>query len=151
MNKEEFDLTEYRLLYKSGDTVVTIHIPESGGKLTKETVRETFKLADDFLRKYIPEFKTYVCQTWFIDPALRGEVIRDGSNMADFADIFDVICGPDNNNHSVFEHVFKTTRRPLDDLKPENSFQERVLERAKRGEKIYWSFGVLKNDYNWES
>ena len=23
-----------------------------------------------------------------------------------FADLFDVICGPDNGYHSVFEHVF---------------------------------------------
>ena len=150
LTKDEIDLKEYKLIFKPEDTMFTIHIPESGGKLTKEVVKETLKTAEKILREHFPHFKTFVCQTWFLDPSLRGDVIKDGSNMADFADIFDIICGPDNKNHSVFEHVFKTTRKPLDELIPENSFQERVLERAKKGEKIYWSYGVLKNDYSLE-
>ena len=145
----DISLNEYKLIYKPGDQVITIHIPgkERAGKLTKEAVKESIIRANEVLTRVFPPFKGFVCTTWFLDPALRGEVIKDGSNLADFADIFDIICGNDNNNHSLFEHVFNTVRKPLDELKPENSFQERILNRAKRGEKIYWSLGVLKKGY----
>ena len=107
-------------------------------------MKESIKDAAFLFEKYFPPAKAFVCHTWFIDPGLRGEIIKDGSNMAAFADLFDVISGPDNENHSVFEHVFKVKRQPLEDLNPQNDFQNRVLQRAMRGEKIYWSYGVLK-------
>ena len=143
---ESIALNEYSLVYKPGDMMASIHIP-SDGRLTKESVKESITMAVDIFKKLIYPIKDIVCTTWFLDPALRGEVIKEGSNLAAFADVFDIICGEDNNNHSIFEHVFKTYRRPLEELIPENSFQERILERAKRGEKIYWSFGVVKKGY----
>ena len=64
--------------------------------------------------------------------------------MAAFADIFDVISGPDNKNHSIFEHIFNVKKQPLENLVPTNDFQKRILARALRGERIYWGYGVLK-------
>ena len=144
----KLDLQSYKKVLAPGDDVVTIHIP-GGEKLDMNEVRQSIQDASILFQKYFPPFKAFVCQTWFIDPGLRGEIIREGTNMAAFADLFDVICGPDNENHSVFVHVFKVKHQPLEDLVPQNDFQSRVLKRALRGEKIYWSYGVLKNEeYN---
>ena len=87
--------------------------------------------------------KAFVCRTWFIDPGLR-DIIKEGSNMRSFADLFDVICNEDNENHSLFEHIFVTNRTDLSNLIPKNDFQRKMLARAMRGEKIYWSYGLLK-------
>ena len=140
---KKLSLKTYKKILSPGDNVITIHIPE-GKKLDISEVKESIKDAAFLFEKYFPPAKAFVCHTWFIDPGLRGEIIKDGSNMAAFADLFDVISGPDNENHSVFEHVFKVKRQPLEDLNPQNDFQNRVLQRAMRGEKIYWSYGVLK-------
>ena len=137
------ELNRLKPLLKPGDKVVTIHIPEDG-KLLIEDVKRSIKDAWDLFSRYFPPFKAIVCQTWFIDPGLRGEVIKDGSNMAAFADLFDIISGTDNDNHSIYEHIFKVKRQPLENLVPQNDFQRRILERAVRGEKIYWGYGVLK-------
>lgn len=144
----EIDLNEYKLEFSPEDDVVTIHIPE-GGKLLMEDIKDSMARARKVFNKFFPNYKGFVCRTWFIDPALRGEVIKDTSNMAMFADMFTVHCEEDQNNHSVFEHVFKVARQPLENLKPRNDFQQRVLDRALRGEKIYWSYGILRNDFEY--
>lgn len=140
---QEIDLISYKKILSPGDVVVTIHIPE-GGPLYIDEVKQSIADAKQILKKYFPPFKAFVCQTWFIDPGLQGEVIKDGSNMSAFANLFDVISGADNDNHSIFEHVFKVKRQPLEQLVPKNDFQKRLLDRALRGEKMYWGYGVLK-------
>ena len=140
------DLNEYSLALTASDDVVTIHIPE-GGKLTMESIKESLVRAREIYSKYFPGFKGFVCRTWFIDPALRGEIIKDTSNMAMFADLFEVHCEQDQDNHSIFEHVFKVARQPLENLVPANDFQKRLVDRALRGEKIYCSYGIMRNDF----
>ena len=139
----KMSLTHLKPILKPGDKVITIHIPEDG-KLMIEDVKRSIKDAWSLFSLYFPPFKAIVCQTWFIDPGLRREVIKDGSNMAAFADLFDIISGTDNENHSIYEHIFKVKRQPLECLVPQNDFQRRVLNRALRGEKLYWGYGVLK-------
>ncbi len=146
LEAHKIDLSKYQKKLAPGDRVITVHIPE-GGKLTNDIAVKSIQDAQIIFRKYFPPFKAVVCQTWFISPGLRGEVIKDGSNMAAFADLYDIISGSDSDNHSIFEHIFKVKRQPLQNLVPENDFQRRVLERALRGEKLHWGFGVLKQEY----
>ena len=140
------DTSKLKLVLKPGDKVVTIHIPE-GGKMYVDDVKTSISAAYRLFCMYFPPIKAIVCQTWFIDPALRPDVVKEGSNIAAFADLFDIICGTDNDNHSIFEHIFKVKRQPLENLHPGNEFQRRIVERAMNGEKIYWSYGVLKKKY----
>ena len=140
---EEIDLTSWRLALKPGDTVWTIHVPGSR-KLDPREVRQSLSDAAGLFQRFFPPYKAFVCHTWFIDPGLRGEVVKEGSNMAAFADLFDIISGPDNQYHSVFAHVFAVKRQPLSNLIPQNDFQARVLKYALDGKRIYWSYGVLK-------
>ena len=146
LEPRKIDLSVYEKKLEPGDRVITVHIPE-GGKLENDIVIESIKEAQGVFRKYFSPIKAVVCQTWFISPGLRGEIIKDGSNMAAFADLFECISGTDNENHSIFEHIFKVKKQPLENLVPKNDFQRRVLDRALRGEKIYWGFGILKHDY----
>ena len=146
LKPQKIDLSVYEKKLVPGDRTITVHIPE-GGKLTSDIVVKSIKDAQVIFRKYFPPFKAVVCQTWFISPGLRGEVIKDGSNMAAFADLYDVISGTDSNNHSIFEHIFRVKKQPLENLVPENDFQRCVLERALRGEKLHWGFGILKHEY----
>lgn len=141
-------LENLELVLKPGDRVLTIHIPEDGPMLYDD-VMKSLADAERIFTQYFPTHKAIVCNTWFLDPALRRDgVIKDQSNMARFADLFDVISGTDNCNNSIFEHVFKVKRQPLEDLVPTNGFTERLVNRAIRGEKLYWGYGVLKRTTN---
>ena len=147
LSKEQMciDLNEYTKILSPGDNVITIHIPE-GGKLEVKDVLDSIRDAKEIFTAHFEPFKAIVCHTWFIDRALRGEVIKDSSNMAAFADLFDVISGSDNKYHSVFEHIFKTVPQPFENLVPQNSFQQRALDYVKNGKRLYWAYGVLRND-----
>ena len=142
----EIDLNEYKKVLSPGDSVITIHIPE-GKKLDIDDVKKSLSDAYELLTQYFEPFKNFVCHTWFIDPSLRGEVIKDSSNMAVFADMFDVISGPDNQNQSIYDHIFKVKHQPIENLIPQNAFQERVLNYVKNGNNLYWSYGVLKKEF----
>ena len=141
----EVDLNKYKKILAPGDMVATIHIP-GGGKLDPESVNRSLKDAKEILKREFPFVKAFVCRTWFIDPGLRS-VFKEGANMLKFADMFDIISTEDNENHSLFEHIFETVPCDLSELVPKNDFQQKMLDRAKRGEKIYWSFGILKKEY----
>lgn len=141
---EEIDLTVYKKVLEPGDKVVTIHIP-AGPKLTSELVYASLKDAKKILNENFEGIKAFVCKTWFIDMGIR-DMFSVGSNMRNFAEMFDVISAEDNKNHSIFEHIFVVKPQPLENLVPKNDFQKRFLDRALAGEKLYWAYGVLKKD-----
>lgn len=136
------DLREYKKILSPGDKVATIHIPGTG-KLDEESVQESLDRAMEIIPKHLAPIKSLICQTWFLDPNIRG-VFKEGANMLKFANRFDIICAIDNENHSLYQHVFQCAKCPLEELVPKNDFQAKMLERAKNGEKIYWSYGILK-------
>ena len=138
-------LDGYKLILSPGDDVVTVHIPE-GGRLRPDIVYDSMVNAKKVFSKYFPSFKAFVCQTWFIDPNIK-EILPKGGNLEAFANMFDVISGPDSMYHPVFEHIFKTKRCNFSELQPRNEFQRKILEYVSEGNRMYWGFGVLKNNY----
>ena len=139
----EINLNAYKKILAPKDRVVTIHIP-AGPKLTNELVYQSLRDAKKILNENFDGIKAFVCKTWFIDMGIR-DMLSVGSNMRNFAELFDVISAEDNKNHSIFEHIFVVKPQPLENLVPKNDFQKRFLDRALRGEKLYWGYGVLKN------
>ncbi len=138
-------LDGYKLILSPGDDVVTVHIPE-GSKLSQDIVYDSMIHAERIFSKYFPSFKAFVCQTWFIDPNIR-KILPKGGNLEAFANMFDVISGPDSMYHPVFEHIFKTKRCAFSELQPRNEFQQKILDYVSKGNKMYWGFGVLKKNY----
>ena len=138
------DLTKFKLFLSKEDFVIKIHIPE-GGRLDEGAVAESLAYARDVFGRHFPYCKAFVCHTWFIDPVLVDDgIIKKGGNMEKFADLFDKVTVNDSYNGPIFEHIFKTAFKPLTELRPENDFQKKVLERALSGKKMHWCYGVLK-------
>jgi len=146
----QYDLTKIQKLLGPEDKVITIHIP-GGTKLTPESVDQSIAEADAFFSKCFAKFhfKAIVCQTWFLDTQLR-EILSDDSNMIKFQKRFDLVMAGDNRLHSLFEHIFGVNKTELENLVPKNSFQQKMLNRAKEGKKMYWAFGVLKDQVIYE-
>lgn len=143
LEAREYDMTGWRCVLRPGDTVLTLHLPVP--KLLPEYVDEALALLPAVAARMHPELscRAVVCRTWLLDSALK-TVLPPTSNILSFQQRFDLVMGQDNENHSLFEHIFKTAPVPLDALHPINGFQEKMLERAKRGEKLYWGMGILK-------
>lgn len=145
MTPQTFDLSRLTLLYSKEDIVATIHIP-AGGKLTPDIVDASIQEAKQVLPQFFPDMniRAIVCQTWFLDTQLQ-DILPPESNMLKFQKKFDLVMAADNQNHSIFDHIFNVKPTALENLVPKNNFQKTMLERALRGEKLYWCFGILKD------
>lgn len=146
---ERVELRTLTPLLGEGDYLVYLHIPPLG-RLTPEAVDASIEEAKRILPSFFRGFplRGIACATWLLDPALR-EVLPEGSNILEFQDRFNLACCQDNHNRSLRDHIFRVPiETPLSELRPKNSFQEKMLARAIRGEKMYWTFGLLKGDHD---
>lgn len=144
LTPERLDLTVYHPLLSEGEYVAYIHIP-ADGKLTHEAVDASLKEAKETLPRLFPSFpvRHFACSTWLLDTHLA-EVLPEGSNILDFGRRFVRALGPDNKNVSLRSHIFRVPLDvPLEALVPQNSFQQKMLDRAKAGKAMYWTFGIL--------
>lgn len=139
------DLNEYRLLYKPGDMVVTVHIP-GGDRLNEEAISASISAAKEIFSTHFAHMnlKGFVCHSWLLDPQLR-TVLGETSNILAFQRRFDVISATEDKN-ALYEHVFGVPICPVEELKPTNKFQSSLLDMIKSGRKIRVGYGFLKED-----
>ncbi len=141
----KLDLTKYKKILSSNDTVLTIHIP-SDGKLLDEDVKQSLDMAKEAIngvfKKY--EIKGLVSHTWLLDTQLK-EVLKESSNIISFQKNFHIVLTEENTVHSLCNHVFNVKDdADFNKLVPTNSFQKSMLERVKNGKKIYLGYGIIK-------
>ena len=126
-----------------GDNVIEIHIP-STGVLDEDLCRESIKTAKEFFDKHYAEFNydSFICHSWILDTSLN-KILDDNSNIIKFQNFFNII--DEKESFDIIKYVFKhnSSLLYLDNLKPSNSFSEKVLERIKKGEKFYSSYGYF--------
>lgn len=84
-------LEKYKTMVPEGTPVLSCHIQE-GEDLSEEAVENSFKLAEEFFKKYFPqiEFKAYVCYTWLLYPDMVAH-LKENSKIRSFAKRFHVI------------------------------------------------------------
>ena len=136
-------LKGYEKVLKTGDDVISVHIPKNG-RMTPELVDEAFCMAEDFFARYYPEkkFVAYVCSSWLLNTDMR-EFLTPETNMMRFQKRFRVVMTT-VNGYSLYWHIFGIEQfLPLDELQPANSFQSNVLERVKAGKVLYNGYGYI--------
>ncbi len=145
METVKLDLRKYKKVLAFGDNVLTIHIP-GDGKLLQEDVEKSLRMAkeaiDGVFRKY--EIKGIVTYTWLLDTQLKA-VLKENSNILQFQKNFDIVLHDDDTVHSLCNHVFNVKDdADFEKLIPTNNFQTAILERVKKGKKMYLGYGIVK-------
>ncbi len=76
---------------KFGDKIWNVHICR-GEKLTFDACKESFKMAQEFIREYFPEYpdNKFMCHSWLLYPTNK-EFMPEGSNILKFPLLWDVI------------------------------------------------------------
>ena len=128
---------------KKGDNVIEIHIPATSS-LDVDDCKKSINNSKEFFAKYYPEFAydSYTCHSWLLDTSLI-EILKPDSNIISFQNLFKII--QQEESYGILCYVFKrnTTLFNLNNLKPYNSFSEKVIERIKNGGKFFISYGFL--------
>lgn len=134
---------EYEKVLKQGDPVLSVHIPEKG-KMTPESVRESFAEARRFFAKYYGQkhFKAFVCSSWLLDTGLK-DFLKPESNIAAFQKHFRIALSF-VNTFSIYWHIFGIEKFvPYSELKPKNSFQKKILDYVSNGGNLYSGNGFI--------
>lgn len=137
------DGDKFEKVLKRGDEVISVHIPEKG-KLTPESVRESFGKARQFFKKYYNEkqFKAFICSSWLLDTGLK-DFLVPGSNIIEFQKNFRIILSF-VNTFSLYWHIFGVEKFvPYSELEPRNNFQKKILDYVSDGGYLYSGNGFI--------
>lgn len=76
---------------KLGDKIWNVHIPR-GEKLTTEACEESFKMAQEFIRKHFPQYpdNKFMCNSWLLYPDNKN-FMPSGSNILKFPELWEVV------------------------------------------------------------
>ncbi len=142
MGKPLYDVEKYGI--KKGDSIIEVHIP-ADGPIDPAECRKSVAMAKEFFAKYYPDFKYeyFSCHSWLLDNNLK-EYLKEGSNILEFAKLFDVLYEEDS--YALLRYIFKwdTDIENLKDAVCTSSFSERIKKAALRGAKFHESYGFFR-------
>lgn len=137
------DGKEYEKVLAIGDPVLSVHIP-GNDKMTPELVEDAFQRAKEFFATYYAEkgFKAFVCSSWLLDTGLA-RFLKSDSNIMSFQKKFRIALSF-VNTFALYWNIFGIENFvPYDELVPQNSFQQKVLDWVKKGEHLYSGNGFI--------
>ncbi len=137
----EYEKNDIKLDAKS--PMINVHIPRSGERLDEEMVKDAFARAVKF---YQTEFENspvvFCCASWLLY-LKNAELMKEGSNLKKFFDLFDILVSKDYDNYQECWRLFDMDYTGnVDDLPGDSSLRRAYKSHMKRGEKTGWGFGV---------
>ena len=146
----QFETTRFNAEYcKNGlclnpdSTVINVHIPRTGTKLSYESVKDAYRRAAAFFKEYFPDGPVvFNCHSWLFFPRNK-EVLNEKSNLYAFMKDYDIFQSGEYEDYSQAWRLFDC----LYEGDPERMPQDSSLRRAyvdwmRKGEKIGWGWGV---------
>ena len=142
---EDYTFGGYTL--KAGDRAYNCHIP-SAGKLTQELVEDSLHKAYQFFKKDLPgTILPVVCHSWLLYPAYLNGVFPKNSNLARFAQNFDVIKADHNSEfHDCWRVFYKMYEDRATGLPAQTTLQRNFIKYMEDGGSFGAGFGVLLYD-----
>ena len=139
-----FDFQCERVDVKTGEPVLKVHIPRTGGRLEREGQILAYKKAQEFFKEYFGLEKTYfICDSWFLFPEMKN-FVEPQSNLGKFIGDYTLM------EFSYFEDFFKwswrlydTLETDLDKLPQNTSLQRKYLAYIKNGGKSGRGYGIF--------
>ena len=139
--EERLDLSKWKRIVASGDTVVSVHIP-SGGPMTPEIVDADLKRGQEIICKGFGDFASFYCCSWLLDVDIKKITGKEG-NVTRFGDKF-LRYPTKSSGGAVFEYVFNHPGAvPAEELVPTNSFSAAIKEHLLRGGHVYGAAGFI--------
>lgn len=126
-----------------GTKVLSVHIPRTGTKLEHSLVLDSYKQAVDFFKDEFNENTIFICNSWLLYPWNR-QVLKEGSNLADFYDDYTIVHSGDYANYNEVWRLFDCLYDGNPDKLPNNtSLRRAYIDRIKSGEPTGYGIGVI--------
>ncbi|MBR3592499.1 MAG: DUF5596 domain-containing protein [Clostridia bacterium] len=146
INHTWFDCEINSAQIPKGTKVLSVHIPRSEVRLSHDLVLESYNKAAVFFKEEFHENIIFICNSWLLYPWNR-EVLKNGSNLAQFYDDFTIVSSGEYQNYSEAWRLFDCLYdgNP-DNLPADTSLRRAYIERIKSGKPIGHGTGVIVFD-----
>lgn len=150
LGRLQFELVKFERNYTAkgvtltpDSTVINIHIPRTGTRLDRQSVKEAYALAAAFFKDALGEAPTvFVCGSWLLFPRHK-EMLLPESNIVGFMNDFDIIESGLNDDYGDTWRLFDCLYNPdLDKMPQDSTLRRAYVELMRRGEKTGWGFGL---------
>ena len=130
---------------QKGDPVLNVHIP-STGPLLMEDVMDSFKKAYQFFGYKEP--MPVVVASWMLYPPMCDAVLKEGSNLKKFYDLFQLVEECEDPENKDFWRIFHMDYADdvLDKVPTDTSLQRGIYEYMKSGRNMGIGRGALLFD-----
>ena len=148
--RKPFPIDGHEDLIKKDEIFINCHIPSSGPMLV-EDIKESLRLAYEFYKDDQKDGKlTVACFSWLLYPPIFAD-FKEGSNIRNFYDLFDIIESKDNERNPDFWRVFgvKYTPDALDSVTVDNSLKRKIYDHIKSGGNMGYGIGIIAVDENY--
>lgn len=146
LNFEKKTVTGFSPVLSAGDKAIAVHMPGSA-KLDAESISASIESAKVFFGKYFPDldYKAFVSSSWLLDTGLR-QFLKEDSNIVKLQKRFRIALAF-KNDFSLYDNIFNVPKCPIEELVPQNRFQQSVLDMLKAGGSLYSGRGyILKEE-----
>ncbi|MBO4633056.1 MAG: DUF5596 domain-containing protein [Lentisphaeria bacterium] len=138
--------SEWDPVLAPGDSVINIHIPESG-PLKQTACRESLLRAREFFAEFLPEYhwKAFFCHSWLLDPQLPG-ILPPDSNILAFQQAMYLL--PTGGEADTIFRCFgvKGARDGVGTVPLRTSLQHAFARFLKAGHRFHYGAAVLLRD-----
>ncbi len=146
INQTWFDCEVNGTKIPKGTKVLSVHIPRTGTKLEHSLVIDSYRQAAEFFKDEFSGNIIFICNSWLLYPWNR-EVLKDGSNLAEFYDDFNIVSSGEYQNYSEVWRLFDCLYEGNPDKLPnDTSLRRAYIERIKVGLPIGHGTGVILYD-----
>ncbi len=140
-----FDKSEWQVVLRPGDDVVSLHIPRKTN-LDPASVSESLREGLEIARKLYPEhdFKCVVCLSWLMEPALA-EILGPDAKLTSFTTRFTKHPIMDSGKN-CFGYVWPGEKCPAEELSEKTTLQRGIKKLMLDGDFIRSYAGIIAED-----
>lgn len=138
------DYTVGGRLLKKGSKAINMHIPNTGTKLTHDSVLESYKQAAEWFKgEFEGEPIVFICTSWLLSPWHK-EVLPPTVNLVQFFDDFKLVESGQYETYSALWLLFdKDVTKDISSLPRDSTLRRLYADRVEKGEATYWGKGVF--------
>lgn len=134
------------IILEPDSTVINVHIPRTGTKLDKESLKQSYQAASVFYQdRILNKPLVFVCHSWLLFPRNK-EVLNPASNLYAFISDYDIVKWGEDKDYSEVWRLFDVNYNGNVEQLPQNtSLRRAYADWIRKGEKMGWGYGVYIN------
>lgn len=128
--------SEWRLVLKSGDLTLALHIPGGSG-YTKENLRLSMLSAKDYYHRYFPElhFAAFSSESWLYDPGLAPLLPQSSHIVSVQRQLYNYPTLEGDNQVKL--EVFGDSKADISQIQARNSLENGLINSWKAGKRFH--------------